>query len=53
MLRSLRGREERGEKPANLQLPTYFWDDSGTVDERRRAYRDWLDRHSELPPLVE
>lgn len=29
------------------------WYDGGTVDERRRAYRDWLDRHSELPPIVD
>lgn len=35
------------------KLPTYFWDESGTVDERRRAYLDWLDRHSELPPIVD
>jgi hypothetical protein len=35
------------------KLPTYFWYDGGTVDERRRAYRDWLDRHSELPPIVD
>lgn len=35
------------------KLPTYFWEDAGTVDERRQAYLDWLDRNSELPPIVE
>jgi hypothetical protein len=35
------------------KLPTYFWEDSGTVAERRQSYVDWLDRHSELPPIVE
>jgi hypothetical protein len=35
------------------KLPTYFWEDTGTVDERRRAYLDWLDRYGELPPIVE
>jgi hypothetical protein len=35
------------------KLPTYFWEDAGTVDERREAYGDWLDRFSELPPIVE
>ena len=35
------------------KLPTYFWDEIGSSDERRRDYRDWFDRHSELPPIVE
>jgi hypothetical protein len=35
------------------KLPTYFWDGSGTVAERRASYLDWLDRHSELPPIIE
>jgi hypothetical protein len=35
------------------KIPTYFWNDCGTVDERRGALRDWLDRYGELPPLVE
>jgi hypothetical protein len=35
------------------KLPTYFWDGAGTVDERRQAYLDWLDRYGELPPLVD
>ncbi len=34
------------------KLPTYFWDDAGTVDERRQGYLDWLDQYSELPPIV-
>jgi nucleoside 2-deoxyribosyltransferase len=33
-------------------LPTYFWEDVGTVDERRAAYRVWLDLYSDLPPIV-
>ena len=35
------------------KLPTYFWEDTGPVDERRTAYRNWLDQYSELPPIVE
>jgi hypothetical protein len=35
------------------KLATYFWGDDGTVDQRRRAYLAWLDRYSELPPLVD
>lgn len=35
------------------KLPTYFWEDAGTVDERRAAYRDWIDLYSDLPPIVE
>ena len=35
------------------KLPTFFWDDTGTIDEQREAYLDWLDRHSELPPIIE
>lgn len=35
------------------KLPTYFWEDAGTVDERRAAYRDWLDLYSDLPPIVD
>jgi hypothetical protein len=34
------------------KLPT-FWDDNGSVDERRRSYLNWLDQYSELPPVVE
>jgi hypothetical protein len=35
------------------KLPTYFWEDAGTLDDRRESYGDWLDRHSELPPIVD
>jgi hypothetical protein len=35
------------------KLPTYFWEDTDPVDERRAAYRNWLDQYSELPPIVE
>lgn len=35
------------------KLPTYFWKDAGTVDERRAAYRGWLDLYSGLPPIVD
>jgi hypothetical protein len=35
------------------KLPTYFWEGTGPVDERRTAYRNWLDQYSELPPVVE
>ena len=34
------------------KLPTYFWEDACTVDERRAAYREWLDLYSDLPPIV-
>lgn len=35
------------------KLPTYFWEDAGTVGERRAAYREWLDLYSDLPPIVD
>jgi len=35
------------------KLPTYFWADVGTPADRIRSYRDWFDRYSELPSLVE
>ena len=35
------------------KLPTYFWEDMAPVDERRIAYRNWLDQYKELPPVVE
>lgn len=35
------------------KLPTYFWEDAGAVDERRRAYLDWLDCYGDLPPIIE
>jgi hypothetical protein len=35
------------------KLPTYFWTDAGTAEERRTAYRDWFDQYVELPTLVE
>lgn len=34
------------------KLPTFFWDGTGTIDERRQAYLNWLDRYSELAPIV-
>jgi hypothetical protein len=35
------------------KLPTYIWEDTGTCAERTEAYRQWFDRNSELPPVVE
>ena len=35
------------------KLPTYMWDVSESDDVRRTAYCAWLDRYSELPPIVE
>jgi hypothetical protein len=35
------------------KLPTYFWEDAAPFDERRQAYLSWLDRYSELPPIVD
>jgi len=35
------------------KLPTYFWDDTGAPAGRIADYRDWFDRYSDLPPLVE
>ena len=34
------------------KLPTYAWDDAFDIDLQRQTYRDWLDRYSELPPIV-
>lgn len=35
------------------KLPTHFWQDAGPVDERRTAYRNWLDQYSEIPAIVD
>ncbi|HEY8791316.1 MAG TPA: hypothetical protein VIL96_00345 [Gaiellaceae bacterium] len=35
------------------KLATYFWEDSGPPSQRIKAYREWFDRYSELPPVVE
>jgi hypothetical protein len=35
------------------KLPTYLWEDAGARDDRIHSYRDWFDRYSELPPIVE
>jgi len=35
------------------KLPTYLWEVVGPRDDRIRSYREWFDRYSELPPLVE
>jgi len=35
------------------KLPTYMWENSGALENRIGAYRDWLDRNIELPPLIE
>jgi hypothetical protein len=35
------------------KLPTFMWERIDSPDERIKAYRDWLDRNMELPPLVE
>lgn len=35
------------------KLPTYLWEEAGSRDDRIKAYRDWFDRYSELPPIVE
>jgi hypothetical protein len=35
------------------KLPTYMWRASDSRDEQVREYREWLDRYSEMPPIVE
>ncbi len=35
------------------KLATYLWEDSETPAQRVKDYRDWFDRYSELPPVVE
>ncbi len=35
------------------KLPTFAWEDSGAGGVRIKDYRDWFDRYSELPPIVE
>lgn len=34
------------------KLPTHFWTEADSVDDQRDAYRTWLDRYSDLPPIV-
>ena len=34
------------------KLPTHFWSPNQTVEERRSAFREWLERHIDMPPLV-
>lgn len=35
------------------KLPTYFWSEGALASDRREEFRDWFDRYSELPPIVE
>ena len=35
------------------KLATFFWDNTASPDDCSAEYRDWFDRYSELPPLVE
>jgi hypothetical protein len=35
------------------KLPTHFWTDVGTRDERAATYLDWFDRYGELPSIVD
>lgn len=35
------------------KLPTYFWDETGTLDDRVARYLDWFGHHIEMPPIVE
>ncbi len=35
------------------KLAMHFWEESASPDERRNEYRDWFDRYSEPPPIVE
>ena len=51
-----RGRHQRQEGRSSRSTRTSSRPTSGTnrvVRRRRRDYRDWFDRHSELPPIVE
>jgi hypothetical protein len=34
------------------KLPTLFWSESGSVDQRREEFRDWFRSHLDLPPLI-
>ncbi len=35
------------------KLPTFLWDNQKESEEQLRAYREWFDRFSDLPPLVQ
>ena len=35
------------------KLPTHFWADGGTTEDRRDKLRGWIGRYIDLPPLVE
>ena len=35
------------------KLPTYIWEGTGTSTEHLEEYRQWFDRNSDLPPIVE
>ena len=34
------------------KLPTYFWEEIGTIDNRITDYRSWFNRYLETPPLI-
>jgi len=34
------------------KLPTYLWDPGAERDEEAKAYGEWFDRYSELPPII-
>lgn len=35
------------------KLPTYFWEETGRLEDRVKAYLDWFERHIDMPPIVE
>jgi len=35
------------------KLPTYFWEETATSEDRVKGYLDWFERHIDMPPIVE
>ena len=35
------------------KLPTYFWEETATPEDRVNGYLDWFERHIDMPPIVE
>ena len=34
------------------KLPTYLWENGGVPKDRIRDYREWVERHMDMPPVV-
>lgn len=34
------------------KLPTYFWDEEGTLEDHVKRYQEWFEHHLDMPPVA-